>query len=116
MVLLMSRSALRVERFDKLRFKPRFEYGHMAEVATTCTDADGTSLGTGFVRLVNAEIPWTICYDEVITVLEGELTLKANGEEYHLQIMDSIWLPNGTELVYQAEQALVSYAIYPNNW
>ena len=112
----MSKSVLRVERFDNLKFVPRFEYGHMAEVATTCTDADGTPLGTGFVRLKQAKIPWTICYDEVLTVIEGELTLHASGETVILKALDSIWLPDGTELVYEAEHALVSYAIHPNSW
>ena len=112
----MNKSALRVERFDELVFQPRFEYGHMAEVATTCSDADGTVLGTGFVRLNKAKIPWTICYDEVLTVIEGELILHANGEAFTLKMRDSIWLPNGTELVYEAEHALVSYAIHPNRW
>ena len=112
----MSKTALRVECFDDLKFVPRFEYGDMAEVATTCTDADGTVLGTGFVRLKKANIPWTICYDEVLTVVEGELTLHANGETMTLKARDSVWLPDGTELIYQAEYALVSYAIHPNSW
>jgi len=112
----MNKSMPRVERFDDLKFVPRFEYGHMAEVATTCTGEDGTTLGTGFVRLTRAKIPWTICYDEVLTVIEGELTLHANGEIINLKPRDSIWLPDGTALVYEAESALVSYAIHPNNW
>ena len=116
MAITMTKSAIRLQPFDKLSFQPRFEYGHMAEVATTCTDADGTSIGTGFVRLNNAEIPWTICYDEVITVIEGELTIKTNSEVFNLKPLDSIWLPNGTELIYQAEAALVGYAIHPNSW
>ncbi len=112
----MKKSVLRVERFHDLKFEPRFEYGHMAEVATTCTDADGTVLGTGYVRLTRAKIPWTLCYDEVLIVIEGELILHANGETINLKPRDSIWLPNGTELVYEAESALLSYAIHPNSW
>lgn len=112
----MSKSPLRVERFSNLKFRPRFEYGHMAEVANICSSEDGTVLGSGFVRFKNARIPWTIRYDEVVTVIEGEMTIKTGGESYHLKPLDSIWLPDGTELIYEAEQALVSYAIHPNSW
>lgn len=112
----MSKSPARLQKFSGLEFQPRFEYGHMAQVATVCGDEDGTELGAGFVRLTNAQIPWTIQYDEVLTVIEGELTLKANGEEHRLGPLDSIWLPSGTQLIYEAQQALVSYAIHPNSW
>ncbi len=30
------KNPVRVERFADLEFKPRFEYGHMAELAETC--------------------------------------------------------------------------------
>ena len=61
----------------------------------------------------NAHIPWKIHYDEVLIVLEGELNLYANGEIRHLLPQDSIWLPAGTELIYEAKYALLSYAIHP---
>ena len=101
--------------FAGLEFQPRFEYGHMAQVAETCGTADG-ELGTGFARFTNARIPWTIRYDEVLTVLEGALTIHAGGQALHLEVCDSLWLPAGTELVYESREALVSYAIHPSNW
>ncbi len=110
------KSAIRVERFSDLKFVPRFEYGDMAEIAVTCGEKDGTALGTGFVRLKTARIPWTIKYDEVLTVFEGQLILHSNGQEHRLNPRDAIWLPTGTELVYEAEQALIHFAILPSNW
>jgi ethanolamine utilization protein EutQ len=109
------KSAIRVERFSDLKFVPRFEYGHMAELAGTCGEADGTVLGTGFVRLKKAKIPWTISYDEVLTVIEGSLKIHANGVVHELGPRDSIWLPDGSELVYETEEALITYAIHPNS-
>lgn len=50
-----AKSAARVERFNDLKFVPRFEYGHMAELAETCGEKDGTVLGTGFVRLKKSQ-------------------------------------------------------------
>lgn len=98
-------------------FQPRFAYGHMAEAAViTGKDGYGTRLGTGFVRMKNAEIPWTIKYDEVILVLEGTLTIRTPDGDLTAGPMDCIWLPDGTELIYIADDALVFYAIEPANW
>ena len=111
-----TKSPLRVARFTELEFIPRFEYGHMAELAEISSAADGTLMGTGICRFNNASIPWTITYDEVLTVIEGSLKLHANDEVHELGPLDSIWLPAGTELIYESENALVTYAAYPINW
>jgi len=106
----------RLARFDELAFAPRFEYGDMAQVAGVCGEQDGTELGVGWGRLSAARIPWTIKYDEVLTVFDGRLRLHAGGEIFELEPRDSIWLPAGTELVYEAESALVHFAIHPSSW
>ena len=111
-----NKAEVRFERFDKLEFSPRFEYGEMAEVSGICGAEDGTELGVGWGRLSHARIPWTIKYDEVLTVFEGVLKLHANGEVHELSARDSIWLPQGTELIYEAEWALIHFAIHPSNW
>jgi ethanolamine utilization protein EutQ len=103
-------------RFDKLAFAPRFEYGEMAEVAGLCGADDGSELGVGWGRFRQAHIPWTIRYDEVLTVFDGELRLHIGGEVHLLGPRDSIWLPAGTALVYEADAALVHFAIHPSNW
>lgn len=111
-----AKAATRLVRFDELEFTPRFEYGEMAQVAGVCGSDDGSELGTGWGRMSNARIPWTIKYDEVLTVFEGLLHLHANGEVHELHPRDCIWLPAGTELVYEAESALIHFAIHPSNW
>jgi len=111
-----AKTPVRVERFDELEFAPRFEYGEMARVAVVCSGDDGTELGAGWVRLHDAWIPWTIKYDEVLTVFEGEFRLHADGVVHELQVRDCIWLPKGTELIYEAKFALIHYAIHPANW
>ena len=111
-----AKSPVRVQSFYELEFLPRFEYGDMAESAEICGMADGSRLGTGFVRMKNARIPWTIQYDEVLIVFEGELKVHANGEVHSLYPRDSLWLPAGTDLIYETDSALVAYAIHPSNW
>ncbi len=110
------KSPVRRQGFSDIKFTPRFEYGHMAETSEICGVEDGSRLSAGFARLKDAYIPWTIQYDEVLIVFEGQLRVHSGGEIHELQARDSLWLPAGTELVYEAEQALVAYAIYPSDW
>ena len=114
--MTVEKAAVRIERFNNLAFAPRFEYGEMAEVSAICGAEDGTELGVGWGRLSHARIPWTIKYDEVLTVFDGLLKLHADGVLHELKPRDSIWLPSGTELVYEAESALIHFAIHPSNW
>lgn len=116
MPTLPDKSPVRLQRFSDLEFMPRFEYGDMAESVEICGSSDGSKLGSGFVRMENAHIPWTIQYDEVLIVFEGELHVHANGEIHSLYPRDSLWLPAGTELIYETDSALVAYAIYPSDW
>lgn len=111
-----AKTPLRQWSFDQLRFTPRFEYGEMAELTEICGSNTGSEMAAGWCRFSNARIPWTIYYDEVLTVFEGSLRLHANGEVHRLEARDSIWLPAGTELVYEAESALVFYAAHPATW
>ena len=97
------KSPPRLQAFDELEFVPRFEYGEMADVAGVCGQQA-------------ARIPWTIRYDEVLTVFEGVLRVRIGGEVHELHPRDSLWLPAGTELVYEAEFALVHFAIHPADW
>ena len=110
------KAPLRLLKYDELAFIPRFEYGDMAEVVELCGPNDGTELGVGFGRLTNAYFPWTIQYDEVLTVIEGNIRIHANGEIKSLDRRDSIWMPKGTEVIFEAESALVLFAIHPANW
>ena len=110
------RAAPRAVSFSSLAFEPRFEHGDVAKVAVVTGSADEGELGTGFVRMENAVIPWTVKYDEVLLVVDGEVTIETAGGSLLAKAKDSIWLPKDTELIYRAEHALLFYAIHPWNW
>ncbi len=112
----MAKSAARVTKLDMLDFQPRFAYGDVAEVAEVSGTGDGTALGTGVVRMTRAEIPWTVRYDEVILVLEGQLEIETESGTLSAGPMETIWLPADTKLTYRAESALMFYAIHPADW
>lgn len=114
--LMSSKSIPRVMSLSKAMFKPRFEHGDQAEVAQLCGADDGSKLGVGLVRLTNADIPWTIKYDEFIWVLEGTFTVQTDNAELVAHKDESIWLPAGTKLSYRSDNALLLYAIHPTDW
>lgn len=103
-------------KFGQLRFGPRFAYGDQATVVEVTGTGEQTALGTGFARFTNAEIPWTVKYDEVVLVLEGSVTIRTQSGDLEAGPNDCIWLPKNTELTYVSESALVFYAIHPSNW
>ncbi|MEM7223379.1 MAG: ethanolamine utilization protein EutQ [Pseudomonadota bacterium] len=116
MTISDTKAPARVARFADLEFVPRFAYGEMAQLAPVAGAEQGTELGAGLVRMTGARIPWQVRYDEVLIVLEGRLAVQIGDQRLEAGPKDSLWLPAGTELVYEADEALVAYAIHPVNW
>ena len=106
----------RVLAFEDLDFVPRFEHGEMAQLAEVSGSKDGTRLGVGFGRMTKARIDWTPRYDEVLIVIEGHLRVRLADGVLEAGPKDSIWLPKGIALTYEAEDALIAYAIHPADW
>ena len=86
------KSPARAIQFDGLTFAPRFEYGDQAQAVEICGTGDGSELGTGFARLTNAEFPWTIKYDEILLVVEGNVTVETKQGSFSAGPKDCIWL------------------------
>jgi len=86
-----------------------------AWVARAVSNEVSPHIGMGFARWEGAKVEWASLYDEVIFVIQGELELQANGEQYRVTPGQMLWLPEGTELVYGGH-ALFSYVVHPANW
>lgn len=112
---MAGKAAARLRRFEDLEFVPRFEHGETAQLAEICGAGDGTPLGAGLVRLHGACFDWTVTYDEVLIVLSGKLTVTTKDGVMTAGPQDSIWLPAGTALTYEAEHCMVAYAIHPSS-
>ena len=112
----MNPSQPRVMEWTKSTFQPRFEHGDQAQAAHLYGTDDGSKLGAGFGRLTNASFEWTVQYDEIILVLEGQVSVKTETETLTAGPKDTIWLPAGTRVIYQAQNALTFNAIQPADW
>lgn len=110
----MSQSSAAVIPFDQVQWRARKEGGESAALGVVSGPAQGTELGTGFGRMNNARLAFTLPYDEVLLVIEGKLRITTPAGVFDLGPKDSVWLPKGTELVYESEgEALIFWALHP---
>jgi ethanolamine utilization protein EutQ len=71
----------------------------------------------GVCLFENARMPWTMHYDEYLYCLDGHMGIREGDEVHKMGPGDAIWLPDGVEIVYEAdEKAHLVYAIYPIDW
>lgn len=89
------------------------------DAARALTSAGITRLGGGFMRLADGgELrDWTLPYDEVMFVLEGELLLSEGGKEHHIPKGEGVLLRHGATVSYRSTVSTeVLYVLYPVNW
>lgn len=109
--------AMKVEG-DKVVMEPFTEApaGQKIGMTDVITEREG-NLGAGFMTFENSELPWTLSYDEVDYVVEGEFTIKTGGELYHMKPGDVFHIPKGTSVVFGSPSfCKVFYVVYPANW
>lgn len=86
----MKTSQPRIMEWANSTFQPRFEHGDQAQVAHLCGTDDGSKQGAGFGCLTKASFEWMVQYDEIILVLEGEVTPITETETLWASRLDTI--------------------------
>jgi len=89
--------------------------GH-AEVARAVAPEISQTMGGGVARFHDCSVEWTVLYDEVIYVVEGRFRLVTPDGVLEAEAGDTVWIPEGTALRYEGENAMVFYAVQPGNW
>lgn len=85
--------------------------------ADVITDRDGSPMGVGFMRFENGSFPWTLNYDEVDFVIEGELEIRVGDESFVGHAGDALFIPHGTSILFCTRTfAYFMYVTYPANW
>lgn len=103
---------------DKVIMEPFSEApaGQKIGMTDVITEREG-NLGAGFMTFDHSELPWTLSYDEVDYVVEGEFTIKTGGRLYTMKPGDVFHIPKGTSLVFGSPSfCKVFYVVYPANW
>jgi ethanolamine utilization protein EutQ len=81
------------------------------------TSADGSSMAAGYMALDRGEFPWTLTYDEVDIVLEGELVITRGSVAVHGKPGDVIFIPKGSSITFGTpSQVRFIYVAFPANW
>ncbi len=81
------------------------------------TSADGSTMAAGYMALEKGEFPWTLTYDEVDIVLEGELVITRGEVAVHGGPGDVIFIPKGSSITFGTpSQVRFIYVAFPANW
>jgi ethanolamine utilization cobalamin adenosyltransferase len=81
------------------------------------TSADGSSMAAGYMALEKGEFPWTLTYDEVDIVLEGELVITRGSVAAHAKTGDVIFIPKGSSITFGTPSHVrFIYVAFPANW
>lgn len=90
---------------------------HRVGIVDAITAQDNSSMAAGFMQWENAFFPWTLNYDEVDLVLEGELHVRHQGETMIARAGDVMFIPKGSAIEFGTPSAVrFLYVAWPANW
>ena len=74
-------------------------------------------MAAGFMQWENAFFPWTLNYDEIDMVLEGELHVRHQGETLVAKAGDVMFIPKGSSIEFGTPSTVrFLYVAWPANW
>jgi ethanolamine utilization protein EutQ len=86
-------------------------------LADVITARDGSPMSAGFMSLHKGQFPWTLNYDEIEFVIEGELHIITNDETIVGLPGDVIFIPKGSRIQFATPGwAKFLYVTYPADW
>ncbi|MEI7611976.1 MAG: ethanolamine utilization acetate kinase EutQ [Betaproteobacteria bacterium] len=91
--------------------------GKQVGIADVITSADGAPIAAGFMAWSDCFFPWTLDYDEIDLVLEGELHIRCNGQTHVGKAGDVMFIPKGSAIEFgTTSKVRFFYVTYPANW
>ena len=74
-------------------------------------------LGCGLMVMERTTFPWTLNYDEIDYVVEGELSILIDGQCVTAGPGEIILIPKGSSIQFSVkDKARFLYFVYPANW
>jgi len=76
---------------------------------------NSTTMGGGIgVFGAGSNMEWTVTYDEILFIHDGDFELQVGDVKYLAGPGDVLWVPSGTALIYKAEKDVTFfYAVSP---
>lgn len=85
-----------------------------ARIARLIGQTNSTSMAGGVVIYERLTVSWDLDFDEMITIVDGSMTIRSGGAAYIMKHGDVAWFPAHTDLTYDvADRVVVSYAVFP---
>ena len=104
---------VQVERFLEGKTTPGTNVWLKDVVATQ----DRSPMGAGYMSLDKGEMQWTLHYDEMDIVLEGELVITRGSEQVRGKTGDVIYIPKGSSITFGTPNwTRFVYVVFPVNW
>lgn len=81
------------------------------------TSSDRSSMAAGYISLDKGAFPWTLSYDEIDIILEGELVITRGAETVQGAKGDVIFIPKGSSISFSTPSKVrFVYVTFPANW
>jgi len=78
---------------------------------------DRSPMGAGYMSLDRGEMQWTLTYDEMDVVLEGELVITRGSERVRGVPGDVIYISKGSSITFGTPNwTRFVYVVFPVNW
>lgn len=78
---------------------------------------DRSPMGAGYMSLDQGEMAWSLTYDEIDIVLEGELVITRGTEQVRGGPGDTIYIPKGSSITFGTpSRTRFVYVVFPVNW
>ncbi|QQS16586.1 MAG: ethanolamine utilization acetate kinase EutQ [Neisseriales bacterium] len=86
-------------------------------IADVITAEDNSPMAGGFMAWENCFFPWTLNYDEIDLVLEGELHIRHENKTIVGKAGDVLFIPKGSAIEFGSPTAVrFFYVAHPANW
>lgn len=86
-------------------------------LADVITAADHSPMAAGYMSWTNTFFPWTLTYDEINIVLEGELHIVNGGETAIAKAGDVLFIPKGSSIEFGTPTSVrFVFVTYPANY
>ena len=112
---------LKVVRMANVQVEPFLEGrttpGTNVWLKDVVTTPDRSPMGAGYMSLDKGEMQWTLTYDEIDIVLEGELVITRGSEQVRGKTGDVIYIPKGSSITFGTPNwTKFVYVVFPVNW
>ncbi len=112
---------LKVVRLANVQVEPFLEgkitLGTNVWLKDVVVTQDRSPMGAGYMSLDKGEMQWTLTYDEIDIVLEGELVITRGSEQVRGKTGDVIYIPKGSSITFGTPNwTRFVYVVFPVNW